>query len=363
MPMQRKELIALMEEVAPALSVNMLVPVLSHFWFTGKTVMTYNDHIAISVPCVTDFAGAVPQSLLALLKTSRAETPIEFKVGDKDVLHISAAASKFKLAMMPKSDFIFKMPGAPSEPFPCDAGRFLQGLESVMHSLGNDTSHADHRGVTLITQGDYLHLFATDRATLSTARVKVKGDPGFDRVILTTDFCKQLLRIGKGAKKLLLDITDKDAVFEHDGVTLFGLNETPEAVPLDFLNIMKQAYTSKHKQALCDIPSKFEPILDRACIITDAAIDKTKTIITVSQGKGKNPIMHFDSVSERGECHDSMEVGEMHPNVTAHVDPKRLKDGFGRYGKFLITEEAAIMVSSENDTVTDMVYLVSATPG
>jgi len=349
----RPKLVQLMTDVEPALSSLGLVPVTSHFWFTGKEIMAYDGRIAIEVECKTPFAGAVPPALLALLKTSTAETPIEFKLDDAGTLHVKAASSKFKLAIMPKSDFVFKMPALPQNAFPCDAGRFLEAMTTCMYSLGNDTSHTDHLGVTLIAEDGFLFLFGYDRATLSSGRVKLTGKVDFERIILPTNFCKQLLRIGAGAKKLYLEIADDFAMFECDGIALYGRLEELDK-PIDFMNILDQALF-KNKQKLCELPeNKLPAVLERACIITDAAVDKTRMVVSIKNAHG-----HFDSVSERGEVHDECGFEKQHPDCLAHVDPVRIKDGIDRFTHILFTEEACIMANKE----ASMVYLIQAKPG
>lgn len=346
--MKRERLIGLMSTVEPALSASAFVPVLSHFWFTGKRLMAYNDHIAISVKCETDFVGAVPKTLLALLATSKAEE-VEMNVSGKS-LNIKAVSSKFKLAIMGEEDFIFKMPKMRStEPVGVDAGRFFQALESCMFSVGNDTSHADHLGVTLIEERGKLLMFSTDRATISHGELKLEGTLGIKRVILPSDFCRQMLRIVKGASTIKLEITDEYVLCRHGSVTIYGKLVEPDH-PLNFKGVLEQELTFD-KAAMADIPEKLQAVLERACIVTDSAIDKSRTEITVSVG-GR---AHFYSKSERGEVNDTILVDKKHPEVKVRVDPHRMKDGYGRFDKMYITNNAVVMMREA------MVYLISAT--
>lgn len=349
--MDRSKLIDILAEVEPALAAKELVPVLSHFWFTGKNVMAYNDHIAISTPCSTEFQGAVPRTLLSLLKTSKAKT-VEFDV-DGDNMVVKAASSKFKLAVLPKEDFVFTMPASKDLPkLPVDAGRFLQALEACMFSIGNDTSQADHMGVTLIREGSELLMFSTDRATITHGAVTLKGKYDWKgRAILPTDFCQELLRIAKGATELHMEVTDHHAFVTHNGTALFGRLVEPDT-PADFISWIDRLYPESADKKMCEIPTKLLPILERACIVTDSAVDKTKMKVKVSDG-----IANFMSSSERGEVTDKLQVEERHPPVTCNVDPKRFRDGYGRFDKFLMTKDAVIM------TRDSIVYLVSASGG
>lgn len=348
--MDRSKLIDILSDVEPALAAKELVPVLSHFWFTGKQVMGYNDHVAISTPCATEFKGAVPKTLLSLLKTSKAKE-IEFDV-DGDNMVVKAASSKFKLSVLPKEDFVFTMPKVEVPKLPVDAGRFLQALEACMFSIGNDTSRADHMGVTFIRDDSELLMFATDRATISHGSVHLKGKYPFNgRVIVPTDFCQQLLRIAKGATELHLEITDEHVFLTHNGTQLFGRNVEPD-MPLDFIAMFDRLYPTAAEKKLCPIPTKLQQVLERACIVTDSAVDKTKMKVKVADG-----IANFVSVSERGEVVDKLQVPETHPQVSCNIDPKRFLDGYGRFDKFLMTKDAVIMVKDS------VVYLVSASGG
>ena len=112
--LSRTALIANLEVVEPALSDNAMIPVLSHFWFTGKRLLAYNGTIAISVPCETKFTGAVPKTLLAMLRTSGAKEIEITKAAF--ALEVKAAAAKWKLPTLPPDDFTFKMKAMPKEP-------------------------------------------------------------------------------------------------------------------------------------------------------------------------------------------------------------------------------------------------------
>lgn len=352
--MDRSKLIDILSDVEPALAAKELVPVLSHFWFTGKEVMAYNDHIAISTPCATEFKGAVPRTLLSLLKTSKAKE-VTFDVDGENMV-VKAASSKFKLAVLPKEDFVFKMPSAADIPkMPIDAGRFMQALEACMFSIGNDTSQADHMGVTLMRDDSDLLLFSTDRATITQGTVKIKGKTAFTgRVIIPTDFCQQLLRVAKGATELHMQITDKYVFVSHNGTQLWGQLVEPDT-PADFIAWLDRLYPESAEKRLVPIPTKLLPILERACIVTDSAVDKTKMKVKVDISEDV-VTAEFVSISERGEVLDKLQLPK-HPAVTCQVDPKRFRDGFGRFDKFVMTKDAVIM------TKDAVVYLVGAGGG
>jgi hypothetical protein len=290
------------------------------------------------------------------LKSSKAKNDLEFITDNADVLRVKMGAAKLTLAMMPPEDFIFEMPKIKNDDkFPVDAGLFLEALDSCMHSLGNDTSSADYTGVTLIRGKDALSLFSTDRGTVSHGAVKLSGELGFDdRVILPTAFCQQLLRIAKGAKTLRMEINDEYVIAKHNNVTLYSLLKEPDRTPIDFRDIIKMNCAAAVRETMIPIPTGLESILDRACIVTESAVDKTKTVITLKDGTIK-----FYSKSERGEVSDLLkyDTKHNHPPIVAHIDPKRMKDGYGRFDQMGFTKYCCVMTRGK------MVYLVSLTVG
>lgn len=346
--MERKVLIDLLSEVAPALANNQLIPILAHFCFNGKTVTGYDGHMGISVACATDFKGGLPPTLLALLNSSRSKA-VEL-VQEDDTMVVKAAKSRFKMAVMPTEDFVFSMPKLPhDEAFPVDAGRFLQGLECCLRSTGNDTSSSDYMGVTLIAdaKAKKLRMFSTDRASVSSATVPLKGKVEFDRVVLATEFVKQVLRIGKGATKLMMDIDDERTILKHGEATLFGKHVDLDNNPMDFVQIVDRAVTAANRKSMIDIPTAFAGVLERACIVTDSAVDKTRTQVKVVDGQAS-----FKSKSERGEVTDTCQLKD-HPDVSCAIDAGKFKAGYGSFTEMLLTKDVAVMADGE------LLYLVS----
>jgi DNA polymerase III sliding clamp (beta) subunit (PCNA family) len=137
--MLRKDLVNALEIVRPGLARNDLIPVMTHFWFTGQTLMTFNDQIAISVLCKTELTGAVPKPLLEFLRASRAKE-VEFVTGENEI-QVRAGRSKFKLGLLPKSDFVFEMPEKGNAPLlPVTFAEFRKAIEHCMMSVTIDTS-------------------------------------------------------------------------------------------------------------------------------------------------------------------------------------------------------------------------------
>lgn len=352
--MQRKDFLTKLSIVAPALSDNDLLPVMTHYWFTGTELMAFNDQISISMPCKTDFEGAVPGKLLyELMKNSKAKN-VDIEAS-KDVLNVKAASSRMKLAIMDTENFVFEMPKpGKKEPFlSINMDDFIEAVEICMRSVGMDTSVPDQLGVTLMPNGKKMDLYATNNDTLSHASISMKGkDVLKERVILSSHFCQQLLKIGKsykGAKILISD--DYSLLVTKEGVSLFGRLINSDR-PIDFESILDDHYPKNMHSKLSAIPTKMKLIIERAMIISSYSVDDRATTVSVKDGK-----MKFVSKSDHGEISDSMQIDAKHPKASIRLDPKQLRLGYGNFDNILVTDNCAVMERDGN------IFMIAAVSG
>lgn len=355
--MIRTELLEKLERVAPALSGNNLVPILSHFWFRDDTLLAYNDQIAISTKMATDFQGAIPDTLISLLSVSKAKD-VEFLTGKADgkalpegQLLVKAASSRLKLPFLDvEATSIFEMPEADSKAaLPVDMSEFLEAIDSCTRSLKEDTSMPDSLGITLSYKSKGINLYATNDATISYARVATKRELDDFRVVISGAFCRQMLSLSKGTGTKHFEINEEGySLFQCGDNKLFGRLVDVQR-PLDFDGVISSQFPKAAQKGLVPVPSKLELILDRAIIITESKADRPRTEITLNEGIAK-----FFSQSEKGEVRDSMQVGENHPDVSLAIDPRLFKNGYGYFTDFLLTENCLIMSKGSS------LYLVSA---
>lgn len=352
--MERAQLLKQLEIVAPALSDSDLIPILTNFWFLGNRVMTYNDQIAISIPCKTSFEGAVPgKTLLEILKASKAKQ-VEI-TPDGGNIALKAGSSRIKLGLLPPSQFLFEMPTAPKpdEGFPLATKNLKQALECCMMSVSDDTSVPDYLGITVISKDQGLLFYSTNGHTISRAKLPTKNS-ALPRVILSSRFVAQLLRLlGKGAKGNLVIASDH-SIAQIGDVTLFGrLIESSKPLPLED-TYSHHVPAGVHNQ-LYQVPTALALIIERAMIITDGATDQTSTQIVVKNGTDGKRRMVFKSQSQRGEIIDRMEVTEDQPDVDVQFRAKLLKAAYGAFDKMLVTEQCIIMQKEQFS------YLVATT--
>lgn len=370
--MDREDLLTALETVAPALSTNNLIPVLQHFWFTGKRVMAYNDQIAISTPLQTDFKGAVPGAILMdILRTISAhevrkgkdgkETrPILFEVEDS-TLHIKVSGRRgdYKLGLLPPSSFepLFQMPPF-KEGMVTDQKVFLAGIRNCNRSVSNDTSVPEQLGITVVVGDKEFDLYSTSNETLSHSKAPMQQKPKFKRVILSGPFCKQVAELAGKADKTEISIHSDHSLFKADDTMLFGRLIAPhESADLDFKGILEHHLPRNYEDNVWGIPERMKNIIDRACIISSATIDQTRTKVTLNG----SDYLRFYSKSTRGEAQDDLNLKTVRPTgkqgeVTIHLDPELLKAGLEGYQRILFTDDCVILTDEKHKHL----YLVGA---
>ena len=363
--MNRVELLNKLTTIKPALSSSDLIPELTHIWFRGLSAMTYNDRIAMSIPCKTEFTGAVPGNiLLGLLENSRGDAKgnIELQQENKE-LAVKAGKTNIKLAMMEIPDALFKMP-KPDPAAKCirATGKFMAAIEGCMRSVSDDTSRPDYQGITLIPEKQ-LSIFSTDSRTISCTWL---DDPAMKikkRCILSTDFCLQMLALYKGlekGKKHHLEIHDGHSLFATEHAILYGKLIIPDA-PLDFIRLMNDHFPADAIDHLSPVPSNLLMAMERAIIVLEDKMVECRTDVSIGDGK-----MKLVSKARGGKINaditDNLSFSEKHPEVNTRFNPKLVKIGaqaFEQQG-MMFTEESVIFCERTGKTVSS-VYLVSTT--
>lgn len=320
------------------------------FWLTGKSVLAFDSEMCISVPFVTEFTGGIQETILPLLD-NHAGTSCDLESSKKDdEIMVKVGASKFKLATMGIDELEFKMPKMDDIPsFTVkDVPEFLFALRAVTRSLGNDVSEEEFKGVTFLAKGKTLHMFAYERMSMCHAQVAISGEMGFERVLIPTAVVNQILRLTDGLTEMELAIDEKQVMLKCPRARLWGHCGAQERHPRDFL-----AYTKELRSKLNHDPiaidgenfRKLPGMIDRACIITQSAVEVTKTKITWIDGK-----MYFLSKSSRGVAEEVAKPGEGQQSDTVlNVDPEKMKRGLDltRMGM----TDTTVIFSNDDDTL------------
>lgn len=345
--MLRMDLINALELAAPALAATPHIPILAHFWFTGKSVIAFNDRIGIEVPLITGLmAFAAPgELLLNMLKASRAkDVVITLPAGpNAGNVMVKAASARMLFPFLPATDFLFEMPKLKNTSVL--SREFLTAIKICLRPTTDKDTSPEERGITIIKQGDRLLFFSTDRVTITHARTSSLKWTTDKKIILPMLFCKQLIELTKQAKSVLFELHTNHIMIKADNAMLYGqLIDQGNSAPLEFIEAYERFTHPIKKHAMIEIPSKLHLIFDRATIL---AGDKFTSIYT-RDGK-----MFFKTQSENGgEIVDSITL--KHPDVIIKVKPKQVKNNLKNFSRLLFTNNCIIM---SNDAGT---HLISA---
>lgn len=338
--MNREQLLEKLELVKPALSKSKLVPVFQNFWFLEtEKLVAYNGEVAISTDLDSGVHCAVSPTLVDLLASSKAQT-VEVIWGPKSDLVIKADDSKFKVAYLTLPEGLLEIP-VMGTPLPVDIGELARAIQFCMPSLGEDPALPDSMGLTIVGDGHYLDLYATDNETIVYSVVVMPDKVPDFKAVLPALFCKELVAFSKLEGSKYLEITSDYALFICEQCRLYG-QLIKVKNPLDFASIIDAAQDDCFYDLMILIPDGILPILNRAI-----AIKGTSTQITIEDGQAS-----FFTVSERGEVRDQMRM-DGHPDVDVRIDPRLFKRGL-KMSSMLLTKQFLIM-TDKND-----VYLVSA---
>jgi DNA polymerase III sliding clamp (beta) subunit (PCNA family) len=346
--MRRTDLVDCVDLVSPALANHDIIPILNHIWFTGAGIMAYNDAIAVSTRLKTDFECAIQgNTFTSLVKTLRAEEVNLTQ--DENNLRLKAGGVNIAFPTMPASSFIFEMP-KPAKDTTNFPDTFFEGLELCLQSAGTDPSKPEQLGVTLVRTEKFLAMFGTNDLTLTYVPLNLTSVPPIkNRVTLSTEFCKQAVKIAKsGASKI--EINDEYSLLTSGNVTLFGkLIETDR--PIEFHKIVNHNVPQDIKKSAIVIPVRLKEMIERAIIIADVASEKNYTTITIGDGR-----LRMETNSQlRGEMMDSMKLKEDHPDVSLKIDCRHIKSGLDTYTKMLITNKCMILTNARG-----AIYMVAA---
>jgi DNA polymerase III sliding clamp (beta) subunit (PCNA family) len=350
-------LINRLEKVEPALAINQLIPLLTHYWFTGTHLMAYNDQIGLQVPMKTEFRGAVPGKFLELLKVKSTSTSknkpdkIELSGSTSELVVKQGRRTNFRLAML-EPNFVFKMPEqARQQPLSMKSiDALVDAFSHCLISVGRDTSTIEQLGITLEPKGNNVDLYATDGATISRSKLAPGTIRLEARAIVPTKFCEQMIALYR-AKRTQCDFEvgiagqTRYALFKAGQTSLYGrLLESRN--PLNFEGTVAYHLPRDHSSKLVKVPGALHAALERACIVCDAQRRLTHMILD-------NGRMVLKSKSDTEEVTDEL----LYPHngasrLEVKLEPKLLKKAED-YDKMMVHGPCVIMAKGQS------VYLVS----
>jgi len=354
--MLRSKLLAELQNVAPALSINPLIPLLTHFWFTGSKLMAFNDQIALAVEHPTSFKGAVPGTLLELLKVGQDGADGELALSaDAQALVVKAprGATLIKLAML-APEFVFTMP----QPADADAGpiaKLIRGFEHCLLSVGTDTSHAEYLGITLEPdERGGTALYSIDGGSLSRFWLKqqwLQNGGRASRAIVPGAFCAQAVRLYRAAsekergqasfelgERLVGTLKERYSLLRVGRTLLYG-RQLETTTPMPFQQLLKEHLPTNYHDQLILIPEEFPDALERAYIVCEQQRRRMKIVIDGQQ-------MRLAAQSDLEDVQDTIRLKKRHANIEVSVEPRLLRRGLAFAEEMVVSKDSVALVRS-----------------
>jgi hypothetical protein len=344
MKIDRKELLAILNRCAPALSSNKnQLEELSCFWFSGKHVEAYDDLIGVRVDFKTEFTGGVRGEKLLRILDASFEDDVEVEEADDANFDLKIGEAWIKLASRKYDDWFWE-PKVPEDEGYIVTKEFIEAVKLTLISVGEARiQNPEQRGITIIQNGaGVADLYSTDAATISYMPVVAKDSvfSTFDheRVILPTEFCEQLLKIGEGAELRF----DENAVYclaevEFGGksrnVLLFS-KLVPDDSPEDIAGTVK----FYDKPGGFPIPNKMSPVLDRATVLLG---DGAPLLLSVKEGF----LYLYAESPQYGEVDDRLPLKglENQNELKVKVDPALVKRGLEGRETMMVADNCLLL--------------------
>lgn len=358
--MKRESLLGVLSIVDPALAGNDLIPVLTHYWFTGKEVMAYNDVVAISAPYKTDFKGAIRGSLLGGILSKFAGGDVSFTLEDSSVV-IKSGRSKMRVPLLPPDSFLFVFPKVDKDDALLSLDEetkpsLVRAFDICLQSLSRRVSEPQRQGITVVPESKKnLTFYATDSVTLSSAPVTSEGHGLEKHVTMSKLFCESALKLmqRKDIKEVSLHIDDEYAMMLFDdGVKLYGrLVDDPN--PPKFKDIVGRYLPKGKGNAMVKIPDGLSAALDRAYLVVHKTLEPVTKIKIAEDAKGKLAL-RISAKSENGEVVESIAI-EDHPEVSLKIDLARFREcDLAKFDRITFDSGCIVLASGR-----DMYHLVA----
>lgn len=322
--MKRKDLISILKLAEPALGPKEMAAPFQCFRFDGKSVVAYNDEVAISVPCPLKLKGGLNGSfLLKWMSFSKAvEVKIE-KTGEN--ARLKAGRSTVTTPFIDDEDFLFSFPTAKEveAKLPIDKG-LLESLARVSTCIGTDHQHPWRYGIT-VAFDDAIRLFTSDN--FSAARdvledYKIPKELKGSGIILPPRFVELLLEYAKRkdeeAKELLIGESWVEARFKT-GLRLWsrkGEDVNVEQFEDVFKNLVaRRTGTVVITKGLLDCLNRLGVAL--------AASEKQSATVTI-----KNERMVMVADGPIGQVKEVIRLSK-HKNISVAISPELVKRALG----------------------------------
>lgn len=345
MELDRKVFLHALETAEPAVSTKDLLPALQQIQFTGSVVRACDGTIGIEAPLKTDFAGGVPGAVLIGFVRSLDSDTVKVTV-DETTLTLASKSSRVKLPLEAAANLVWPFPPSNAEPegkLTLDA-TWREALGFMMHSVTNNSTDDERRGVTFQPSKKYLNLYSTDGQTLSWAQMPL-GHWQAERICAPGDFVKELLRLMPEGSMLYA----RDVSIEAEGAEGVRLYSRLFQVE-NGAQFGKVVQSNFPDQELLPLPEGFKEALLRAELLKDSKEGVSCKFTFVDKD-----LLVLEAESSLGDFKEELYLSSDHPLLAVILKPEPVLRGLEKCDVFAVSKRCLILNGPEHLT-----YLVSA---
>lgn len=340
--MKAKELAELLKIITPTLAPHDLVPILSHYWLTGTHAMTFDDHLAMRVPCVTDVRLTIAKQVQELLSVSNPSKEVQWEEAKdgKITVRVGRNYAVLQTDAVERALKIFTMPNMVKEEIlPAvrdNTKEFVAALKVSLLSTSNDPSLPEQCGVTILPEDDRLAIYSFNHDSLTQSFLKLGRTDFKKRIVVPAQFCEILSALSGGEVVVELTLNDQYCLARVDDIELYAKTLSVPR-PTDIRRVVEDHYTPAAKKALVDVSDDLRELVARAMVIGEHDTEQEYTELEVKEGK-----LTFYTESSRGVVDDEIAFDGTDTS-RVRIRSKLLGNGIDMFTKISITNEAVIL--------------------
>lgn len=281
--MNRKSLLEALNVSKSCLAQHPMVPILSHFCFNKKEIISFNGTQALSIDYKSDLNCAIPGDLFFKLVSTFVTDSVEVEQQDKNIL-VSSGGHVSKLATLPPTEFLFKMPSIEKLPSITINDDLIEGVKRCMMSVNDNPVIKNQYGITLDNKATGTTLYSTDAIRLSRYSLKNSLSRTSFKILLPKLFSALLTILGSSYSGKLY-IGD-DFIYADFGTVRLYSKIIKDINFLPFEETISQYLNDKTK--FQPIPDGMFDILNRALIFLSQEIDQFVSMVV----KGNEMSIH-----------------------------------------------------------------------
>lgn len=316
MKIDRKELLAALEPLKPALASRSSVAALSHIWFDGKFAYAHDNGIGIRVKFESPLKCGIPGALLLGLIGQSSADSLTLEETD-DALAFKSGRSNVKLVTLPLEQKVWPYPATVEGKMIASleiSEAFLAALKRVFIVHHSSPKRMEHHSVCVFPVEGEMDLYTTDSAAIAFMPVAEPIKGKVDNLAIPRSLAEQIVGQCKPGPELKL-FSDYFVVQANVKVCLYS--NVFDTSAMEDLPTYADKYSDKKVSPPFEIPKELNATLERAVLMAgpEEPIVKLRTGAKILSLKGKFKF---------GELDEEFAVNVSLPKVSIDVVAKTL---------------------------------------